>query len=217
MFRRVPGASFGKYHGGSSLCAAQPGGSVLEVRLASFNFGIDENMLELQKGQGKWSIRAKRVLNQLIRAEDRATPVDLLFGFEGGGRKQGLRTERLQDAIPEDMFIRGTMHQNYLTLTATRCAEAGCAHEITLSNRSLSPQLTVTGIRLAKGGRVAYLLVGNLHLRAPSGKKAPTVETKQCLVTEALQCLETEAEVLTSPAALVLLQCSGPKFHFVSV
>ena len=141
----------------------------------------------------------------------------LLFGCEVGGHKQGLPTERLQGAIPEDMFIRGTMHQNYLSLTTTRCAEAQCVHLITLSNQSLSPELIVTKIRLAKGGRVAYLLVGNLHLGAPSGKKAPTVETKQCLVTEALRCLGIEVEVLTSPVTLVLLQCSDPKFDPVSV
>ena len=120
----------------------------------------------------------------------------MLFGCEVGGHRQGLSTAALGEvsALASGAF-RGKMARNYLTAAlAPGVSLESTTRATPPGHDSLAPQLVIDTICVESSGRLAYLLAGNLHIRTPSGRKAPSVSTKQRIVAGALAILSGQAD-----------------------
>ena len=67
--------------------ATSNGGRVVTVRVGSFNFGVDQNMLQRERWVRKHRGNFKRVCAEMVRQGN----LDIMFGCELGGSGKGFR------------------------------------------------------------------------------------------------------------------------------
>jgi hypothetical protein len=186
----------------------------LTIRLGTFNFGIDQQMLTGKSFTNKHRTNFQRVV-QRATSEGH---FDCFFGCEVGGHMQGFNAAGLSVQDMLHPLLPGSQccsDQNYLSSwNIARAAQPGAPtlslhsepHVHRLSSDILEPQLVVSVFDVLQQQHAGYLLVGNLHIRTPQHQKNPTIATKQRMVREAMRELESyERNGAFQPAALVLL------------
>ncbi len=96
------------------------------MRIGSFNFGIQQDMIKSKKWKNHWKDLFSEVANAVIA--DGALHV--LFGCEAGGRKAGLSNDALEEvsALASGAF-RAKTTQNYLSAFACRSLCPGVSLE----------------------------------------------------------------------------------------
>ena len=169
---------------------------VLTMRIGSFNAGMYQNQL-VAKNIHNVMQKLDRVITTCV-AEGQ---LHIFSMCEVGGHRQGLESAKLH-ATDLSVLDHGTPRcsttLNYVCIWDFRAdasqpgveqLRAPTVHELNCSK--CDPQLVVQVFSFS--GR-AKLIHGNLHIRTPSNKKAPTIPTRQRLVTQALEILQAKAE-----------------------
>ena len=193
----------------------------LSVRLGSFNYGMQQQMLQGTAWKGKYKQRFGDLNCKILEDYE----CDCLFGCEVGSHKQGFLEEmsvgdifQMKEdlcAIPRRFSVDATL--NYLSIFNSQSMswKPEIPHMrllsdpvvIPLSIPELDPQLVVSIFLVSRGTATSYLVVGNLHIRTPSGSKVgKKIPLRIKLVKEALHRIENIGKITTKkPCALVLL------------
>ena len=193
----------------------------LNVNLGCFNTGLDQSMLTKHKHQ----CSLKRVIG---KAFDEAGLHAAAF-CEVGGHKRGFAetTVNPQDLLQEVLSTNAyeaAAKQAYLTLWQTSDAPelggvcltpSGEAEVVQLTSTTLDPQLLIRTFEVTANsfpGKVAYLVLGQLHIRTPHDQRPPTEATKKRITRNALDSLQERRGNLCSasqPARPVVLVLAG--------
>jgi hypothetical protein len=152
----------------------------------------------------------------------------MVFGCEVGGHMQGFCCARTLEQVLKDHNV--ISEQNYIvalndTQVSMKLTHDPFALQLTSVNVCES-QLVLTAVQgMQAPMKVPVILVGNLHIRTPNGKKAPTPNQRQLLVQEALNKMHAFAEQLKTempaserhePLQVLLGDCNLNK-HFAEV
>ena len=189
----------------------------LWVKLGTFNFGLYQSQLEKKNNVPVLS-RLRRVYSTCLQEGE----LDMMFGCEVGGHRQGLPTAgiTLREVFEPVMTSTADCHatQNYIVgwnlkeavdVSTPKIALAGRPTVRVLSSEALDPQLVTTVFQVSdcRGKGHGYLVTGNLHIRTASGTRPPSTKTKRRQVTEALTHLISVAHEYSgvSQPAVVLV------------
>ena len=191
----------------------------IELRLGTFNFGMQQPMIDSQQWARQHCGRFETCLATLVDDGE----LDVLFGCEVGGHKQGLSKERLRRSI--NAFASGDVDslatQNYIRAwnfgvqkSSGAAQPAGVQMRLrstalrTLSSPVVEPQLIIDTFHLEEirgADRLqSWLVVGNLHVRTP-GRRAPSIVTRIRLVKEALKAVGDVANSVDQPLVCQVL------------
>ena len=185
----------------------------MNINLGTFNFGINQDMLG-DRAFRRHRPNLQRVFGKLIDSAD----LDMCFGCEVGGHKQGLRAQKieLQDILAPVVGKCSTVVQygyvgcwNFAPndsagdasqLAAQILHTQSCTVTIPASAEIL---LAINHFKVQPpgGGAECELIVGNMHIEC--GKKAPNEAAKCRIVSLALRALE-DRSVASHPVVMVL-------------
>ena len=185
----------------------------VSINLGTFNFGINQDMLG-EKAFRSHIPNLQRVFGKLIDSAD----LDMCFGCEVGGHKQGLRAQKieLQDILAPVVGKCSTVVQHGYVGCWNFAPNDSAGDASQLAAQILHTQsCTVTlpasaDILLAinhfkvqppGGGAECELIVGNMHIEC--GKKPPTETTRCRIVSLALRALEDRSDA-SHPVVMVL-------------
>ena len=186
---------------------------IVGLNFGTFNVGIDQHMLTATRKSNKNVNNLKRVIAKAVETEE----LSLLMLCEVGGHRQGLAAagippdDIITDALSSDFAIDAV--QAYIGIYQTKCATSGLVIEranapkiVCLTSPALDPQLAIFQyvVRLGEHWESA-LVIGNLHIRTPTGQKVPSVTTKQRICRNALEAIEHFAESSVFQPAVCIL------------
>ncbi len=193
-------------HGG----VLQPAGvsvSSVAVNVGCFNVGIDQNMLT--SGRSK---TGKDKLRKVIETGVAQGKLNLLGLCEVGGHDQGLERAGVfpQDLVTENLTDDGyRAHSVRAYMSIWRAPDAGHHGEVSLrpldaafpitipGYPTIEPQLVIWSFVVAAVGcpsKMARHRQGQLHIRTPHGRKAPSAKHRIEITTKALQELDAWAD-----------------------
>ena len=149
---------------------------LVPMNLGSYNFGIDQQMLR----SARTLPRVRKAMIAIAEKAVNESSIDLLFGNEVGGHRQGLPAEKLsyRDVLAP-AFGPHVEAEALLNYTAAWKFGSGdptapvvhkkCSYSIPLEARKgkLEPQLAMWFFEVTHKGRVGYLVVGCLHVTLP--------------------------------------------------
>ena len=158
------------------------------MQLISFNFGIHQDMLKA----GPWRRRHSQKFGELMDTFSEDYNADVVLGCEVGGHKEGMTKENQKSLKTTNLNV--TCTQNYITALNQRGITTQLLREPLVTalagTTALDTQLVLTAVQAIQGTKKAAItIIGNMHIRTPSGKNVPTIATKQRLVREALRKL----------------------------
>ena len=179
----------------------------MPLRIGTFNLGIEQDML-LNTFARKHLANYQRIMERLVGEGE----LDVLACCEVGGHRRGPSAAGIDlaealpglDAVhrnvgaytityeiqhqgrPAAALQRGVKLQTEPVVVSLATTEAQYAHKV-------DPHFVVTEFKVARDplwATFTTLLVGQLHVRTPSGKGSPSIEHRQRIVKAATDYLE---------------------------
>ena len=157
----------------SSLSNEARSGFSVPMYLCSYNFGVHQSQLESEKKRPK----VCRALSSIVAKAVNECDIDLLFGNEVGGHKQGLQAVELSyvDVLAPafGLEVEAEALQNYTAAWkfGRGNSTAPVVHkklslliELEAHKDKLEPQLAMWVFEVTLQGRFGFLVVGCLHV-----------------------------------------------------
>ena len=165
-----------------SIGASQPDDG-MELRIGTFNCGIMQEQFLSKSKQAMFDR-----LHGLVSKATFGTNLDLFFGCEVGGHKQGPDYAKVPFSQIFGEEFKGDFLLNYLYTynsgehITVELLEEPCIVQLNPTSTA-DPQLCVTTFRLlSRTIPLGLLVVGNLHIRTPQGKKATILFRKNTTI-----------------------------------
>ena len=178
----------------------------VEVNVGSFNLGLHQSQIESKRFLRDTLSNFRRIIAKGFEEGD----LNLLNLCEVGGHKQGLPAKHIDPAIVvDDALTKDEYGSHAVQAYMSIWHKTGHSHpggtsltqkDVLVESLGVSivcdPQLVVTTYAVTKHGLQAegILIVGQLHIRIPTGKSV-SIPTKKRIVQEALDILENQATV----------------------
>ena len=144
---------------------------LVEMFLGSYNFGIDQQMLQSVKSD--WHRKMISVVEKAVNESN----IDLLFGNEVGGHRAGLPAEGLSyrdllvPAFGQHVEAEALLNYTAVWKFGPEVPKAPVVHmrrsysiELEAQKGKLEPQLAMWYFEVTHQGRYGYLFVGCLHV-----------------------------------------------------
>ena len=188
--------------GASQPGTPPPATRAVVVAVGSFNFGLPQTMIDSFRGSSPASEKtvAKHCRNFARICEEMvlAGELDILFGCEVGGCREGFHCQRIdvRDILekPFGPTVSVTSIDNYIAVTGfqnSSCFLHGTSRKVTcLGDRF---DAAITHYDILPGGAsqpAAHVIVGNLFIVGGSKDKPPKLATRQRIVCELRNELE---------------------------
>ena len=153
----------------------------VEVKLISFNFGVDQQMLE-----ETWNNKHRRTFSGIMETFFEEHEADFVCGCEVGGHKKGFDCAGIS-------YPAFRSAQNYIAAMSPTSQVLGWDRRLDVIKLEASAitdsQLVLTAMQAKQHdgtSDASAIIVGNLHIRTPNKEKKPTLTTKQRLVQESI-------------------------------
>ena len=150
-------------------------GYLVPMYLGSYNFGIDQQMLQSVKSSD-WHRKMISVVEKAVNESN----IDLLFGNEVGGHKAGLPAEGLSyrdllvPAFGQHVEAEALLNYTAVWKFGPEVPKKPDVHmkrsysiELEAYKGKLEPQLAMWYFEVTHQGRYGYLFVGCLHVTLP--------------------------------------------------
>ena len=180
---------------------------VVNLRLGSFNVGINQNQFISPKATKKVMQHLDRIIHNCVMDGD----LDMISMCEVGGHLEGMPAAGISAGdlpILQQARIEYAASQNYLSCWNFSADAPQLGFQQLRPPKMISlyawsircdPQLNVQVFSQTEdiqGTSVtAKLVQGNLHIRTPNGTPSPTILTRKRIVGQALRILEAEAKL----------------------
>ena len=146
---------------------------LVPMNLGSYNFGIDQQMLR----SARTLPRVRKAMIAIAEKAVNESSIDLLFGNEVGGHRQGLPAEDLSyrdvlaPAFGEDVEAEALLNYTAAWKFGPEDPTSPVVHKkwskcipLDAQKGKLDPQLAMWFFEVTHKGRVGYLVVGCLHV-----------------------------------------------------
>ena len=188
--------------GASQPGTPPPATRAVVVAVGSFNFGLPQAMIDSFRGSSPASEKtvAKHCRNfaRICKKMVLAGELDILFGCEVGGPREGFHCQRIdvRDILekPFGPTVSVTSIDNYIAVTGfqnSSCFLHGTSRKVTFLGDRFDA--AITHYDILPGGAsqpAAHVIVGNLHIVCGSKDKPPKLATRQRIVCELRNELE---------------------------
>jgi len=180
------------------------------VNIVSFNFGVQQTMLESCKGGTKNALKLCRLLEKFGQGSDG----DFIFGCELGGHREGFAAAEVDfenivsEALPH---AQSTTHGAYAVVyqSIAQLKDAGTFEPKSVCDAEM--HWTIFEISFHGASQPAdvpvYLIAGNVHIRTPSNCPSPTMKTRRYLTQLCLNHLAGLGKECGDKAAVVRILC----------
>ena len=163
------------------------GEKCMATTVISFNFGIMQQMLNVAPWRHTYSIKFLELL-RLFRDGHEA---DMIFGCEIGMHREGPRDYHRQ-SVSQDLDNMTTVFcQNYMSAVRENAGVKALREPVATTIDVLGagePQLVLSAFQKETDvEKSVVVIVGNLHIRTPNGKKPPAISTRQRAVRQGRQ------------------------------
>ena len=190
--------------------------ATVEVNVGSFNLGLEQPQIESRHFPKRGLLNFRRIIAKGFEEGD----LHLLNLCEVGGHKKGLSASHITAAsVVDGVLTKGEYGSHAVQAYMSIWHETGHSHpggtSVTqkemlvkdlVSSSACEPQLVVSTYAVKTHGLQAegILIVGQLHIRTPSGKSV-IITTKKRIVHEALGILEkaSNSRVLQPTVAIL--------------
>jgi len=181
-----------------------------KVNVVSFNFGVQQTMMESSKGWSKNALKLCRLLEKFGQGSDG----DFIFGCELGGHRQGIAAAKVdfenivREALPH---AQSTTHGAYAVVYQSIAQLKDEGTFVPTSVCDAEMHWTIFEISFHGASQPAdvpvYLIAGNFHIRTPSSCPSPTMRTRRCLTQLCLNHLAGLGKECGDKTAVVRILC----------